>query len=599
MGMGIRRKFLFYILLPLIAILAILSIVFYFYSSVFLEERASLSLFSQVNGINNEIELYISEIKSDLGMLLSNRMIMDYFIYSWIGLLDYKEDARWKREMDFLKIAREKPKYAVLRLTGLDGISVVAIVNEKVNYQDIDSSKEDWFQKSLKLKEDESYVSPVHLCREHHSPGILVSGLYYDDLGHKRGIASLHVHLDEFFKELVKRKIGENGYVYLIDKRGLIVAHKDRRKIGLNVKNFQSTKNILAGEEGTITEIDEQRRALMKKAYIPTKVEGLGLVIAQPIRGILAFGAQFRLFNLVILVITVLLVSVVSYASIKKLTGPIKQLTEITGEVSKGRFDVEIDPKLKESKDELGQLATSFDQMTTDLKKSQEKLIRSEKLAILGKLAGIVSHELKNPLGTIRNSVYFLKMKLNKGQKDPKINKHLDILEQEVNASDKIITNILTFGGVKEPQFAKTNIYDLIKESLAKVQPPTSIKVVTDLNSDLPEFLADGTQLEEVFYNIILNSIQAMPTGGRLIIKGKKIGELIEVDIADTGMGIPQENLGKIFEPLFSTKAKGTGLGLSVCQNIIGLHKGTIEVKSEVGKGTKFIIRLPITKKEA
>lgn len=229
------------------------------------------------------------------------------------------------------------------------------------------------------------------------------------------------------------------------------------------------------------------------------------------------------------------------------------------------------------------------------LRRTQEKLIRSEKLAVLGELTGTVGHELRNPLGAIKNSVYFLRMKLGRGLEDEKIKRHLDIMEEEINASDKIIADMLTFGRIKEPQLAPANINDIVKSCLRKDEVPPNIKVSTQLNSQLPQIQADEAQLKEVFSNIILNAIQAMPKGGKLTITTARKDESIETDIADTGEGISKENLEKIFDPLFSTKSRGTGLGLSLCQSIIEGHEGAIEVKSEVGKGAKFIVKLQIS----
>jgi signal transduction histidine kinase len=233
----------------------------------------------------------------------------------------------------------------------------------------------------------------------------------------------------------------------------------------------------------------------------------------------------------------------------------------------------------------------------TELKETQEKLVRSEKLAVLGKLSGILGHELRNPLGAIGNSVYFLKTKLEHIQ-DEKIKRHLKILEEEIDISTKIINDILTYGKVKEPQLANVIMSEVLKESLAKVHVPINIDVNLNMKNNLPPVIADEIQLVQVFSNILLNAIQAMPDGGILTITGIKKDRLIEVGILDTGEGIPKENLNKIFEPLFSTKAFGTGLGLSVCKSIIEMHKGKIEIESEIAKGTKFIVQLPIADNE-
>jgi signal transduction histidine kinase len=232
----------------------------------------------------------------------------------------------------------------------------------------------------------------------------------------------------------------------------------------------------------------------------------------------------------------------------------------------------------------------------TELKETQERLIRSEKLAVLGKLGGTLGHELRNPLSTIAYSVYFLKMKLWQKEEE-KIRKHLNILEEEVAISNKIISDILTFCRVKEPKLAKVNIRDVLEGPLSKIHVPSNIEVDMKIKNELPLILADEIQLKQVFSNIILNAIQAMPKGGMLTITGIKKDRFIEIGISDTGEGIPKENLDKIFEPIFSTKAHGTGLGLCVCQSIIEMHKGKIKIESEAEKGTRFIVQLPITDK--
>ena len=230
----------------------------------------------------------------------------------------------------------------------------------------------------------------------------------------------------------------------------------------------------------------------------------------------------------------------------------------------------------------------------TELKETEERLIRAEKLAVLGELGATLGHELRNPLCALENAVFFLKTKLNRIQ-DEKIMKHLDIMDEEIATSNKIINDILTFCRVKEPQLTKVNICNAVKGSLAKVHVPDNIDVCINIKDDLPPVTADEIQLKQVFSNIILNAIQAMSDKGVLTITGHQKDTLVEVGIFDTGKGIPKENLNKIFEPLFSTKAQGTGLGLSVCQRIIEMHQGNIDIESETEKGTKFFVQLPIT----
>ena len=213
----------------------------------------------------------------------------------------------------------------------------------------------------------------------------------------------------------------------------------------------------------------------------------------------------------------------------------------------------------------------------------------------MGKLAGIVGHELRNPLGAMRNSIYFLRLKLDPTLQDEKIKRHLEMLDQEVNNSDRIISDILFFSRAKESIFTQNNLNEILKASLKKVMINPNIKVETEL-AELPLIPSDENQLVQVFTNIILNAVESMPKGGKLTISSsvKQDRDFINVSIKDKGEGISKENLLKLFDPLFSTKINGTGLGMVVCKSIIENHKGYIRVESEEGKGTLVMVELPI-----
>jgi two-component system CheB/CheR fusion protein len=236
--------------------------------------------------------------------------------------------------------------------------------------------------------------------------------------------------------------------------------------------------------------------------------------------------------------------------------------------------------------------------------------IRREKLAVLGQLAGGVGHELRNPLGAIKSAAYFLNMVLEKPE--PEVKETLEILEKEVGTSERIISSILDFARPKPPTRRKVDVNSVLQEALSHTTVPGNVKVVSQLDEMLLMIMADPDQLGQVFKNIILNGIQAMPQGGKLMVKTsaslrreRSVERSVEpsevpspewmaISFTDTGAGIPQENLGKLFEPLFTTKAKGIGLGLALTRTLVEGHGGTIEVQSEVGKGSTFTVKLPI-----
>jgi PAS domain S-box-containing protein len=245
---------------------------------------------------------------------------------------------------------------------------------------------------------------------------------------------------------------------------------------------------------------------------------------------------------------------------------------------------------LKEYSERLEEMV---EERTQELRDAQETLVRQEKLAVLGQLAGGVGHELRNPLGAISNAVYFLNMVLE--EPAPEVKETLEILEKEVTTSEKIITDLLDFARAKAPTRRKVNVNHVVQKAVSRIAVPDNVEVVSQLDETLPIILADPDQLGQVFGNIALNAVQAMPEGGRLVVKtGVVSPEWVAVSFTDTGVGIPEENLDKLFEPLFTTKAKGIGLGMAVTRTLVEGHEGTIEVESEVGVGTTFTVRLPI-----
>jgi signal transduction histidine kinase len=243
------------------------------------------------------------------------------------------------------------------------------------------------------------------------------------------------------------------------------------------------------------------------------------------------------------------------------------------------------------------------------LDEAQEKLLRQEHLAALGQLAGSIGHELRNPLAVMKNAVHFLK--LTQPATDGKMREYLGIIEDEIRSADKIITDLLEFSRAKSLDLKAVSVERLLQAVLERHPAPVGISIALDIASELPPVYVDPGHIEQVLGNLVVNAYQAMPPsaspppvlseversggteGGVLTVSAKVAETQIKVSISDTGMGIPPENIDKIFEPLFTTKAKGIGLGLAVSQNLVEANGGTIEVQSKVGIGTTFILGLP------
>jgi signal transduction histidine kinase len=238
-------------------------------------------------------------------------------------------------------------------------------------------------------------------------------------------------------------------------------------------------------------------------------------------------------------------------------------------------------------------LETDVEDRAKDLETVQEKLIRSERLAAVGELASGVGHELRNPLNVIRNCAYLLNMSLTE-KGDEEALSTLEVLDKQIDAANKIVTDLMDFTRIKPPSLHRTDLNSLIKESLSYVTVPEQVKIKSNLNGDSHHVSIDAEQMGRVFTNIVSNACQAMNGKGELDIDTGTGDTYAWVSFRDTGCGIPEENLSKIFEPLFTTKPKGIGLGLAISKRLVEQNGGKIDVASQVGKGTTFKIELPL-----
>jgi signal transduction histidine kinase len=218
------------------------------------------------------------------------------------------------------------------------------------------------------------------------------------------------------------------------------------------------------------------------------------------------------------------------------------------------------------------------------------RLQRTERLATLGQVAGGVAHELRNPLNVVKTSVYYL---LNaKSPKPEKTGEHLARIGRQVELADGVITTLSNFARMPVPSLVPTPVRPCVQEALELYPPGSRIEIAVDLPESLPNVLADASQLRIVFGNLIRNARDAMAEGGRLTISSAQRDGSVEIAIADTGIGIPQAELAKILEPLYSTKARGLGLGLAIVRAILDKNGGSLRVQSEPGRGSVFTVKL-------
>ena len=226
------------------------------------------------------------------------------------------------------------------------------------------------------------------------------------------------------------------------------------------------------------------------------------------------------------------------------------------------------------------------------LSNARAELARKERLAVLGQLSGVVGHELRNPMGVISNAVYYLNLTLSDDDETTK--EYLEIIGSEVSKADKIVFDLFNLSCTKPAEKEEIAVSALVAQVLEKQPPPDNVKVVSEIPDDLPPVSVDLQQIGQVLSNLLTNACQAMDEGGDLTIKAKEEKCKILISITDTGHGMSEDTLNKLFEPLFTTKARGIGLGMTVVKNFVEVNGGSIKVESEEGQGTTFTVVLPI-----
>lgn len=368
-----------------------------------------------------------------------------------------------------------------------------------------------------------------------------------------------------------------------------------RRAIGTRIS--QTVRKVVL-EEGQ----EYIGRAFVVKEWFITRYEPLrdhkGNVVGSLYVGAResTFLALVRAFNqrvALIAIVCILLAAAIAFPIGHLIMLPLTELLEAHRRLAAGDMSVRVNIY---GNGELAVLGRSFNSMVETLYRAQQELIHKEKLASMGQLAAGVAHELNNPLGTIMLFADALAQEL---PPDHPYQKDLKMILDEANRAKKIVAGLLNFARQQEVLAQDTDLHSLLDQVLENLrhQPIfAGIEIVKHYDPKVRIIQADPAQLQQVFINLLTNAAEAINGPGTITVTTRALNGQVEISIADTGCGIPPEHMNKLFTPFFTTKppGKGTGLGLSIVYGIVKMHRGQINVQSEVGKGTTFTITLPV-----
>ncbi len=561
----LKRNFIFLFLVLSLVPLFTVSIISYFSFKNSLHDTISTHLFEIAKNKGIALQKWLFERHTDAEVFAQSPTVVE----SVAAIINLKNDLLTKEKYSLIAkryIQLVKNKYDsydeifILDENGQMLITTERMENIKVN--------RDYFHEAINGK---TYNTNLFLSPLTHRPTMVVAAPIKNSKEQIIGVLVERIKLDAINKLMRDIEIGKTGESYLVNKEGYFLT-ESKFEAGYTLKKKISTKGTEECNKGKsgVGEYFDYREKKVLGAYLFIPEMEWSLMVEQDSSE--AFQEIQHLKNIIFIIGLITIIVIFAFTLLA--SGKIVKILK--------RYDQQF-------------------------KKQQKQIMRAERLAAMGQLAAGVAHEINNPLGGISNCLKLISTKINKTNPKPKdfkdSIKYLRTSEQELNRCIRIIRNFLSFSKRPNLNPVVTNINNVISELIALIEPQAKVQnimISKELKSDLPQLLVDAQQLHQALMNIILNSLEAMPQGGKLKVRSgyDQRGEAVKIEITDTGYGIPEENLHHLFEPFFSCKpeGKGTGLGLSIVYEVIDEHNGSIELESEVGKGTIFTVKLPIHK---
>lgn len=480
-----------------------------------------------------------------------------------------------------------------------------------------------WFREALG---GQTHMSEIRLEPGQRESGFFIAQAIGDAQGKPQGVVCATVGTASILAGVLRVSLGQTGESYLVDGDGTFLAHKEPARIfHENIAQSGSFARLFGSEHRQPVYTDYRGIAVLG-ASRPVQGTPWHLVVEQDRDE--AFAGSYRLARQIYVVIAVTagMAIAVSWLLGYYVTAPIRRLSDAAGALASGDFEQALHSAQTERHDEIGRLYAAFVDMASrlqvrhlllqqrvgyteeELRKTGVRLestmqaaARSEHLAALGRLASGVAHEIRTPLASLK---LFLESLAEEMELSPEQSKDSQFARREILRMETTINHFLQFARPREPRMARLDFPRLIEEALEVVQPRARrqrVVLTQEVAETLPEVEGDLGQLCDCLVNLLVNALEAMPDGGQLHVAlvpetldcsgGERTW--VRLAVSDSGPGIADDDLEHLFEPFFTTKASGSGLGLPVVQNTVHRHRGVVGVRTELGKGTTFVIHLP------
>jgi two-component system, NtrC family, sensor kinase len=549
------------------------------------------------------LERWISERKADLEVIAGSSIMRSLDPSLIAPYLDLVRD-RYKVYSDFIVLSH-------------DG----SIVYDS-HYQEPQPQRKKWFQESLAGK---SYMSDIDFNAEHKKSFFRIATPLFDSSGAITGVVCATVGTNIILSMVLRISLGETGECYLVNREGTFLAHKDPNRIlRENIAQSDSFKNIFNTEKAGITYIDYRGIEVLGAS---ARVGGTDWALVAEQDKDEAFRGAVRLKHYIFLVAVLSACGAFFLAWLLShyVVNPIRKLSLAANSLARGDFEQAYISTTRA--DEIGLLSRAFGDMAKQLqdrqrqleermvlqeaeleetgvklKATQQAAVRSQQLASLGRLASGVAHEIRTPLTSLK---LFLEAVESEIEISPEYVDDFQVAMNQIKRMEATINRFLDFARPQDPVFTRVDVGELIEDALLMIGPRARHQETTIqkfINNSLPKIKGDEKQLGEALLNLMVNALEAMSSRGRLSVFAD-LGEwpekdggrrCVRIDIQDTGPGIMEKDISRLFEPFFTSKATGSGLGLSIVYSTVQRHGGEVMVESVVGEGTTFSVLIPV-----
>ena len=530
------------------------------------------------NSVLNNYKQLVARTAEEIGLLVKRPIDI---LSTTAAMLGVVYPAPWKQETILVELVLNQPIF--LRASSVD-LSGEELANSELRRGLNWDYPKEAFEGVIGGK---VYISGVKFL-DNHTPFVTMA-VPIKKMGKTIGALIADVNLRGMWEIVDNIKIGKTGSAFLVANDGTLIAHQDKKKVlrNENLKAQKEVQSVLVGRTEAVERQDKSEGRLIS-AYAPIPGLGWGIVLRQKQDEAYLFSKVMKMQSWMIIILSELVAILVSIFMGKALARPIKTLASKIKKVANGDLDHKIRVKMR---DDIGELIRSFNEMTKKLKKAKEK----ERLSAIGEAVTWIVHELKNSLISIKAFVQLFPSR----HKDEKfVDKFSRLVPEEINRLERMFKELSDFSSHSDLRITKTDAKEVMGSILEIMRDEfieKKIHIKYSPQNDDFHIKADPERLRQVFLNLIINSINAMPEGGLLTVSIEQANLInpthIEVRIRDTGKGMSGEVQEKIFEPFHTT---GAGLGLTISRKIVEQHDGKIAIESEIDKGTTFIVRLPV-----